>query len=101
MNYASPAVLRAIGVPEGALLAILQAREGGVIEGPGLLASLGVDRLPGGLSLGSGGSNAYMVRATAQLKDRPIRRSVSALIRLGQDPSEPPVGVVRWYQTAN
>lgn len=101
VNYASPAVLRAVGVPEGALLAILQARESRVIEDPGLLASLGVDRLPGGLSLGAGGSNAYTVRATAQLKDRPVRRSVAALIRFGRDRSEPPIGVVRWYQTAN
>ena len=60
-----------------------------------------VTPLPGGVQLAVGGSPAYTVRATAQLYGRPVRRSVAALVRYGRDRTELPVGVVRWYQTAN
>lgn len=97
VNYASPAVLRAVGVPEGRILELLQTRETRVIEefspqGGGAAGSI---------LLGAGGSRAYTVRATAQLKDRPVRRTVTALIRYGRNKTEPQLNVVRWYPTAN
>ena len=98
VNYASAAVLRAVGVPEGAVMAILEEREGNIIESP---ARFGVASLAGGVGLAGGGSAAYTVRATAQLKDRPVRRTVSALVRFGKDSSEPLLGVVRWYPNGN
>ena len=97
-NYASPAVLRAIGVPDGPLQGILQARETEVIENP---AGFGVASLGGGQRLVGRGSMAYTVRATAQLRGRPARRTVAALIRLAKTQFEPPVGVVRWYPVGN
>jgi hypothetical protein len=101
VNYASPEVLRAVGVPEGALGALLEARESQILAEPAQLTRLGSMPLPAGVQLGFGGSLGYTVRATAQLKDRPVRRSVEALVRLGRDRSEPPISVIRWYQTAN
>ncbi|MBI3694224.1 MAG: hypothetical protein HY238_05215 [Acidobacteria bacterium] len=98
VNYAAPAVLRAVGVPEGAIMAILEAREARVIDDAG---RFGVGSLAGGMALAGGGSAAYTVRATAQLKGRPVRRTVAALIRFGRDRFEPPLGVVRWYPAAN
>ena len=94
VNYASPQVLRAAGVPDGPLMGILQARESQVIEDA---ARFGAGSLPGGMSLTGGGSSAYTVRATAQLNGRPTRRTVAALVRYGKNPNEPPVGIVRWY----
>ncbi len=104
VNYAAPAVLRAAGVPEGAVAAIVAAREREVLVQPSQLAASGLDNLPplpGGMQLGFGGSSAYTVRATAQLNDRPARRSLAALVRYGRNPTEPALGVVRWHQAAN
>ena len=97
VNYASPAVLRAVGVSEGRILELVQMREGRVIE----YLPAGYQGAFGPVSLGGGGSGAYTVRATARLKDRPVRRSVAALIRLGRNRREPPLSVLRWYPTAN
>lgn len=98
VNYASAAVLRAIGVPDGPVAAMLEARESRVIED---VARFGVGSLPGGAALGGGGAAAYTVRATAQLNGRPVRRSVEALVRFGKNPNEPTLGIVRWYPVAN
>ena len=98
VNYASPAVLGAMGVPEGVIAQLLEARERGVIED---LGKFGLGSSPALAQLAGGGSRAYTVRATAQLKDKPVRRSVAALIRFGKNRSEVPIGVVRWFQTAN
>ena len=103
VNYASPAVLQAIGVPDGTVAALLQLRETRALEDAAALTAIGLWTvpLPPGVQLSMGGAGAYTVRATAQLKGRPVRRSVAALVRLGRDRTEPPIGVVRWYQTAN
>ncbi len=98
VNYASPAVLRAVGVPEGRILELLQMREARVIDD---LYQQGGAEAAGSLQLVAGGSSAYTVRATAQLKDRPVRRTVAALIRFGRNKTEPRLNVVRWYPTAN
>lgn len=98
VNYASPAVLRAVGVPEGRLLELLQRREAGVIED---FYQQGGAAAAGSMQLGAGGSNAYTIRATAQLQDRPVRRTVTALIRFGRNKTEPRLNVVRWYPTSN
>jgi len=97
VNYASPAVLRAAGVPDGRVAEILQLRQTRVIED----FSTGAIGAGGPMQLAGGGSRAYTVRATAQLRDRPVRRTVGALIRFGRPKVEPPLGVVRWYPTAN
>jgi type II secretory pathway component PulK len=98
VNYASPAVLRAVGVPEGRILELLQMRDAGVIEN---FSQQGGAEAAGSIMLGAGGSNAYTVRATAQLKDRSVRRTVTALIRFGRNKTEPRLNVVRWYPSAN
>ena len=100
VNYASPAVLRAIGLPEGAVIETLQARERQIIQDASPM-NAALSGLGARVVLVGGGSRAYTVRATAQLKDRPVRRSVAALVRLGRNRTEPDVGVARWYQTAN
>lgn len=98
-NYASQQVLRAVGVPEDVLAMLIGAREGRILQDAGQLAPLGLGvALPGGAFLSAGGSAAYTVRATAQLRGRPARRTVAALIR--SNPAEAPVGVVRWYPLA-
>jgi len=56
--------------------------------------------LPSGLTLTVAPSPAFTVRATTLLRRRPVRRTVSALVRLGRN-NEPPVGMVRWRQTGD
>jgi type II secretory pathway component PulK len=97
VNYASDAVLRAAGVPEGRIQELLAARESQIIQS----LSPGDATAAGSLQLGGGGSSAYTIRATAQLKDRPVRRTATALIRFGRNRREPQLNVVRWYPTAN
>jgi hypothetical protein len=96
VNYASPAVLRAVGLSEGRIGEVIGRRETLVIEDFSPAGS-GAD---GSVLLVGGGSRAYTVKATAQLKDRPVRRSVAALIRLARNLQEPPLSVVRWYPAA-
>jgi hypothetical protein len=96
VNYASPAVLRAVGLSEGRLSEVLQMRESRVIEDFSPASSDA-----GSIPLSGGGSRAYTVKATAQLQDRPVRRTVSVLIRYGRNRTEPLLNVVRWYPTAN
>lgn len=95
VNYASPAVLRAVGVPDGPLQSILAQRQGGPIKT--MAFNVGSVSVP----LGAGGSQAYTVRATAQLNDRPVRRTVAAVVRYGRDRTEPPLGIVRWFPSGN
>ncbi len=95
VNYASPAVMAAAGVPDGLIAEIVAVREAKILE-----VAPQTGPLPEGMQLVAGGSSAYTVRATAQLTDRPVRRSVAALVRFGRNRMEPPLGVVRWYQTA-
>jgi len=98
VNYASAAVLRAAGVSEGDLAGLLQARESQVLDNfPGMGRALA-----GGVYLSGGGSSAYTVRATARLAGgRPIERSVEVLVRFGKPRLEPPLGIVRWFPSAN
>jgi len=101
VNYASPEVMRAVGVPGGVVEGILQTRENGPITDAQLAAfGLGTTQIAAGMRLAAGGSLAYTVRATAQLNDRAVKRTVAALVRLGRDRTEPPVGVVRWHPAA-
>jgi type II secretory pathway component PulK len=97
VNAASPEVLRAAGTPEGLVAELLARRE----ERPLDFAEVSeaAAALPSGLRLTAGNSGLLSVRATAQLKRRPVRRTVSAVVRLARNPAEPPVGVLRWYQT--
>lgn len=97
VNYASPAVLRAVGVPEGPLQSILAQRQGGPIKN---VAAFGVGSLTGG-ALAAGGSQAYTVRATAQLNGRPVRRTVAAVVRYGRDRTEASLGIARWFPSGN
>jgi general secretion pathway protein K len=97
VNYASPAVLRAVGLSEGRIAEVMGMRETRIIEDFSPAGS-GAD---GSILLTGGGSRAYTVKATAQLQERPVRRSVAALIRLARNRREPPLSVVRWYPTAN
>lgn len=97
VNYAAPVVLRAVGAPEDRIARILAVRATQVIEN----YSTGSPGAADAISLGGGGSRAYTVRATAQLRDRPVRRTASALVRFRRTRTEPPLSIVRWYSTAN
>jgi hypothetical protein len=98
VNHASPEVLLAAGVPDGLVAELLARREARPLENLSELPAGVAGPLPSGTQLMAGSSGGFTVRATAELKRRPVRRTVTAQVRLARDPSEPPVGVVRWYQ---
>ena len=98
VNYASPQVLLAAGVPDGLVADLVARREILPLDLSQLPATSAM--LPSGETLTAGPSPAFTVRATALLKRRPVRRTATALVRLGRL-SEPPVGVVRWRQSGD
>ena len=97
VNYASPQVLLAAGVPDGLVADLVAKREIRPLDYSQLPASAA---LPSGETLTAGASQAFTVRATALLKRRPVRRTATALVRLGRQ-NEPAVGAVRWRQTGD
>ena len=98
VNYASPQVLLAAGVPDGLVADLVAKREIRPLDYSQLPASAAM--LPSGETLTAGASQAFTVRATALLKRRPVRRTATALVRLGRQ-NEPAVGAVRWRQTGD
>ena len=99
VNYASPQVLLAAGVPDGLVADLVARREVRPLDFSQLPAASAM--LPSGETLTAGGASAaFTVRATALLKRRPVRRTATALVRLGRR-GEPPVGVVRWRQSGD
>jgi len=99
VNYASPQVLLAAGVPDGLVAELVARREVRPLDFGQLPATASM--LPSGATLTVGGTaQVFTVRATALLKRRPVRRTATALVRLGRE-NEPPVGVVRWRQSGD
>jgi type II secretory pathway component PulK len=98
VNYASPQVLLAAGLPDGLVAELVARREIRPLDYSQLPAA--ATMLPSGATLTITASQSFTVRATALLKRRPVRRTATALVRLGGD-NEPPVGVVRWRQSGD
>src|SRR6185369_16609408 len=98
VNYASPQVLLAAGLPDGLVAELVARREIRPLDYSQVPAA--ATMLPSGATLTITASQSFTVRATALLKRRPVRRTATALVRLGGD-NEPPVGVVRWRQSGD
>jgi general secretion pathway protein K len=94
-NYASPVVLRAAGLADATISGIMQIRATRPLQPQdgvsGMAQQVGPLRL--GLVAGSG---AYTLRATARLHQGRGMRTVAAMVRMAQQPSDPPIRVVRW-----
>lgn len=101
VNYASPELLLAAGVPEAFVAEIVAARRLRPLRAgdPGMadLAGMG-----GEIRLGAtGGSLAYTLRATAELGEGRARRTVAAMVEQGVTGEGPdPIRIVRWYGTS-
>jgi hypothetical protein len=102
VNYASPEMLIAAGLPADLVAAVEQIRAVRPLTaddpGMGNLGNLGSE-----IKLGlGGGSKRYTLTATARLGDttsikpRAVR-SVSAVVELGTSDGPDPIRIVRWY----
>ena len=99
VNYASPEVLRAAGVPSSVIGSILQMREVGPI-GHDHPAIKEIANREGPIRLsGATASGAYTLWAEARLHTGRTRRMVGALVQRGQSRGSEPIRVVRWYDT--
>ena len=100
-NYASPAMLAAVGLSQGEIETIVEIRRNRPLraDDPGM-GILG--RAPGPIQIGLGGQGqAYTLRATATLTGGRAKRSVAALVEMRGAPGDPdPIHIVRWHDTA-
>jgi len=102
-NTVSPAVMQAIGIDPGAAAAIVAFRNNTVIKDPRQISSfLGGGKV--GSRLGLAPSSIATLRATARLhlangQMSDATRTVAALIKFFGPPLEPPVHVMRWYDS--
>jgi general secretion pathway protein K len=95
-NYASPVVLRAAGLAEGTIAGIMQIRATRPLQPQDGLS--GIAQQVGPLRLGLvAGSRAYTLRATARLHQGHGVRTVAAMVRMAQQPTDPPIRVMRWH----
>ena len=99
VNYASPEVLHAAGVPGPMIASILEMREVAPIgrDFPGI-AEIVNQSGPIRVS-GAGPSRAFTLWAEARLHTGKTRRMVGALVQRGQAVGSEPIRVVRWYDT--
>ncbi len=102
VNYASPEMLIAVGLPAGLVATVEQIRAVRPLTAndPGM-GSLGNSGSEISLGLG-GGSKRYTLTATARLEDASSEkpravRSVSAVVELGASDGPDPIRIVRWY----
>jgi len=103
VNSAQPAVLMAVGVPPGAVAAIVQRRQAAAILESQIgefLGSLGVQA-----PLRVGGNSIVTMRATAQLrldggKLSDLKRTVAAQVKYMPSGFDAPIHILRWYDTA-
>ena len=103
-NTASPAVLAAVGLPPNAIAMLMERRRVGAINQEQLialmqLAGAPIDRLR------TEGSSVVTLRATArprlangQISD--TRRTVAAQVRFMRPGFDPPLHILRWYDSA-
>jgi type II secretory pathway component PulK len=96
VNYASPELLQAAGLPDPMVQTIEQIRR----ERPLQMGDPGMDALTGldsPIHLGLGGSPvAYTLRSTARLSNGRTTRTVAAVARYGVSPQFP-WEIARWY----
>ena len=99
VNYASPQVLEAAGVPGPMIAALVQQREIGPID-PNHPEVAALSRRQGPIQVSAGGwSMAYTLWAEARLRTGKARRVVGALVQRAQSGVSEPIRVVRWYDT--
>ena len=105
-NTAEPAVLAAIGMNPGAIAALVEQRRQGPIT-PDQLGNVRAGAGPLAASLRVGGHSIVTMRATARLhldngQLSSLRRTVAASIKYmpAGYPSDSPIHVLRWYDTA-
>jgi len=101
INTAQPAVLAALGVPPGAIAAILETRQ----LRPFLVAEQVTPYNPAaGGHLRIGGHSIYTLRATARLRLpdgrlSDLKRSVAAVVKFLPADQSVPYHVLRWYES--
>jgi hypothetical protein len=99
VNYASPQLLQAAGLPEPVIRTIEQIRRLRPLEmsDPGMDALAQSDAV---IRLGLGGTaTAYTLRATARLANGRTTRTLAAVAKAGVTPQFP-LDIVRWYGAA-
>ena len=104
MNTASPAVLAAVGVPPGAINAILERRQSGPVLQDDFFQFAQAIGAPAN-RLRVGGESTVTLRATARLRLpdgrlSDLKRTVAALVKYMPVGSDAPMHTLRWYDTA-
>lgn len=105
VNWAEPAVLRAIGIPPQVVQGIVTRREVQPFVTNEDLLGIAPPGTPGMDRLRIGGRTQYTLRATARLRQQNgqlsnIRRTVAATLDLNEVAGERPFTTLRWYDTA-
>ena len=102
-NTADPAVLAAVGLPQAAIAALVQARKAAPLK-PDQLAQMAPAFGPAATFLRLEGNSILTIRATArarlangQLSD--MKRTVSALVKYMPSGYPTPIHILRWYDT--
>jgi general secretion pathway protein K len=103
-NTANPAVLAAVGVPAGAVEAILERRKAAPFTQRQLadfMTSAGIAGAP----LRVEGNSMLTIRATARLRAAngtlsELRRTVAAQVKYMPPDADTPIHYLRWYETA-
>jgi general secretion pathway protein K len=101
-NTAHPALMAALGVPPGAVAAIVQRRHAVPFRSAEELAAFVPGGSPGFGRLTVGGGTIYTLRSTAQLRLpngtlSDLTRSVSGMLKFHRVAHNPPIQVLRWY----
>jgi general secretion pathway protein K len=104
VNTANPAVLAAVGVPAGAIEAIVQRRRAAPFTSQqlaGFVSSAGIASVP----LRVEGNSMLTIRATAWLRaangqPSDLRRTVAAQVKYMPSNADAPIHFLRWYETA-
>jgi hypothetical protein len=104
VNTANPAVLAAVGVPAGAIEAIVQHRKTSPFTQPQLadfMMSAGIGSAP----LRVEGNSMLTIRGTARLRLAngalsDLRRTVAAQVKYMPQGADSPIHYLRWYETA-
>lgn len=101
INTAQPAVLEAVGVPPGAVAAIVERRKTKPFS-EGELGSIGADLGPGAQRIRVEGNSIVTFRATARLRTADgqtsdLKRTVAAMIKYMPQGFDLPFHVLHWW----
>ena len=104
VNTANPAVLAAVGVPAGAISAILEHRKTAPFTQQGLNDFMGAMGIPGA-ALRVEGNSMLPIRATARLRAAngqlsDLRRTLAVQVKYMTREADTPIHYLRWYDTA-